>query len=884
MSEFDGLIQIICSATTNVDSRTSAERRLLELLSDPTLLHSYLPLLFTANDTVTFFLCIGLQRFIWKHWLSPSMLTSSDKEMLVNTVVNVLINKVNMLTYTRSKLEQVLATICILSNTLQPILNLLVQPTEPNCFKGLSAVHTLLESALMDDSKIDLSMKQQVHLAITQILQPLTNLACNSMVSVLSSPLTNDSAMLLNISLSVVKVIVTKLPLGEHISEDVISLLLSCIEISQNNTMLHTSAMNSIEIITEIIVKKYIPSSSSNAANNGVKAVDNSINILMGIVIKAVNQLKSFLQRQSLTQDTQNQSDQQENDEKLILALLEFILLFTETHIERCCDNGMIMHGFIQEIVNLTLSNCEVKRVSKLVSIWNELCQVDAAKEYIIQLPDSVVLNVITHMLNVSILSKNAMNPQLNQSLQNANAESVVEYVEEMKIDLVKDVHMNEILSKVVKLFGSASEKVDKEENDNELPQIGLQKDVINVIAILISENKVIKNQLFDMVSGIIGTHMRTVFESNGLSQMNEKITSVVLDTSFTLQLLPVILGKDSCSMIIEQLQSYTIELLAVNNSNSSSNYISKLYNMLIVNINHITGVLLLQFKDLFLSGQHKIFSTMLQCLYNIYTALASPTITSFKTVHINAALKSTLIALMQYLSILEVAQSADIISNMTLLPQLHELFLMLTKLDTLSIENYALLMLVQDSAIFIAHQNGNLANSTSNNNGVSMLLMQLTDLVILCETNINNARINSVYITLARYMSALDVITRHHVIVKPNKRQQLTAALSSLVSLVARIMRLLLHITNQQWEATISTLEPNMSDTSSLTIIHSLVRLTVVLTSGLLQCLGKKTFGKLASDVLEISCAFLESVTDTSGTMDINSLCTETLHDVIAR
>lgn len=68
MDEFDDLVGIICNSSSSLGQRQNAEQRLLEILSDRSQWKQYIMLLQEANDTICFFVCIGFQKLIWKHW------------------------------------------------------------------------------------------------------------------------------------------------------------------------------------------------------------------------------------------------------------------------------------------------------------------------------------------------------------------------------------------------------------------------------------------------------------------------------------------------------------------------------------------------------------------------------------------------------------------------------------------------------------------------------------------------------------------------------------------------------------------------------------------------------------------------------------------------
>jgi hypothetical protein len=94
--------------------------------------------------------------------------------------------------------------------------------------------------------------------------------------------------------LEILKIIIStsKLQIGPHISSEVVNLLFSVAEIGakmEETNILHYCAMSSIEVLTEIMLKKYVPP----PLKNGNQAV-NSVDVLLDIIVKSISLLKLF--------------------------------------------------------------------------------------------------------------------------------------------------------------------------------------------------------------------------------------------------------------------------------------------------------------------------------------------------------------------------------------------------------------------------------------------------------------------------------------------------------------------------------------------------------------------------------------------------------------
>jgi len=395
MDEFDGLIGQICNASCPAPMRAQAEQRLMEILSDRNAWKSYAGLLVQASDMIVFFVCIGFQRLLWRHW---SEISVEDRHLLKETVVTVLSTR-ELQPFAISKVEQLLATFCANTCSIQPAIPLLSaaaevvestsstsgtdqqhqQQSAAMVRRGLSAMRTTLELILSEDPKLYPEHRAPLLGEVQELLQPLCNFtgrACSialadvqqhwqgllqhvaqrqaaaaattpSLLSVSSSTssinLNNSNSnsnssddemgkMLagaltaslnsVSVSLEVLKVIIAKQPIGPHISNDVIDLLFNAAEvgaaaimavnskgreaiiaggtgnttataIGNGNTTsgssgevqklasdFHRVALSAIEVVTELMSKRYLPpvppSSAAAAGAGGAGAVNSS--------------------------------------------------------------------------------------------------------------------------------------------------------------------------------------------------------------------------------------------------------------------------------------------------------------------------------------------------------------------------------------------------------------------------------------------------------------------------------------------------------------------------------------------------------------------------------------------------------------------------------
>jgi predicted metal-dependent TIM-barrel fold hydrolase len=89
-------------------------------------------------------------------------------------------------------------------------------------------------------------------------------------------------------SLQLLKVIISKIPIGNHLNMDVLYMLLSIVEVSATSQDYLLASLNAVEILTEFMSKRFIPTGHSNGDKESVA------NTLVGLVTKAVHILSQY--------------------------------------------------------------------------------------------------------------------------------------------------------------------------------------------------------------------------------------------------------------------------------------------------------------------------------------------------------------------------------------------------------------------------------------------------------------------------------------------------------------------------------------------------------------------------------------------------------------
>lgn len=371
-------------------------KRLLLLQKDPNMWRLHLDSLLHLDDSSVFFVAQGLQHFAWAHW---RVLPAIDRELLVNSVSLVIARRSSSLPqYARSKVEQVLAAACALSGSLAPVLALVVEPGQPGVEAGLSALKTVLEEALSDDKRLTPDHRRQLVGEVTRVALPSVELACRICIESIQTD--SPDGPLIHIAQDVLKAIVSRLPVGAHLTPQLLEVLVVLAERavplptglrSQKHSR---SAIAAINILTELMGKRYIP----RQANCGI---DDGVDILVTLVAKVV----SLLQRFKPACNRRDSAD-------VVLPLLEFIRTFAESHLERClssapCDGTMqaVVLTFLDEFSAISRCLTDVALLLNAVLVWEELVSIAPIRSLILNA--EAATQVTLYFLKCCLVSDN---------------------------------------------------------------------------------------------------------------------------------------------------------------------------------------------------------------------------------------------------------------------------------------------------------------------------------------------------------------------------------------------------------------------------------------------------------------------------------------------
>lgn len=123
LDDLRSLIATACDASVSSTAREGAERKILEIQRSPDTWKIYIELLQNAEDSILFFIGQGLKYAALKYWhhLSPS-----EQKLFTDKVLYCLLTRgTSLMAYSKSKIEQVVSTICIQRGSVSTVLDFL---------------------------------------------------------------------------------------------------------------------------------------------------------------------------------------------------------------------------------------------------------------------------------------------------------------------------------------------------------------------------------------------------------------------------------------------------------------------------------------------------------------------------------------------------------------------------------------------------------------------------------------------------------------------------------------------------------------------------------------------------------------------------------------
>ena len=492
--------------------------RLLILQRDPKKWRFHLELLFRLDDNCVFFMSQGLQHFVWANW---RVISQADKEFLVATILRLISHRGEQLSpYARSKVEQVLAGACALSGSLSSALSLVVEPGHPGAVIGLSVLRTVLEEALSNDKRLTPSHRELLLKEVQNVAIPSTALAHRICYDAVISA--SSDGPLLALSLSILKVIVSSLPIGPHLTADVLDVLCSLAgraisipeggDASPGQSMQcaqHcSSAIAAVQVLSELMGKKYIP--------QDVSVGKSGLDVLVSLAAKVVGLLQKY-------KPVCNHVDNTE----IILPLLEFVRTFVECHLERCTSADVrnatveaVVFTFLDEFAAITFCFTDIELLLEAGLVWEALLNVEPIRPF------------VTH----SETSMRAAMYLLRQSLccNNEDLEiQCMDMAEEINLNLIADADIRRILDGISSISSGIAEGSE---------EAGCMGTSLLSVSTVVACNFVESQKFMDEIKQIVPSMLNELFK--GLSAVTtvnpEKLSAQNMDIHFLISFLPL--------------------------------------------------------------------------------------------------------------------------------------------------------------------------------------------------------------------------------------------------------------------------------------------------------------------------------------------------------
>eukprot|EP01031_Cornospumella_fuschlensis_P032094 gene32094-38813_t len=302
-------------------------------------------------------------------------------------MLSTLTQRSNLQAFAINKIEQVIAVVCIQTVSLGPVVSLL-QDTQSilnnpvRAKQGLSLVYTVFDSILSEDMKIDKKLAKQLQEVAQTIVSPLTNLSCSvcsSIITILHALRSNQAASTnplsslelnnLLVGLKVLKIMISKLPLGSHVSMDVLNLIYTIVEMGGSRVgtspnsitgsvaegtassreidqVLEQGGLMCIEILMEVMTKRYIPVDPS------VKEMGAN-QVIVQLAMKTIHLLKMLREQGQM------------ESHPITIPLLDLVGMYVDAHFERCMSSAFEHNhapayaqvtSFMQELMTLMCS------------------------------------------------------------------------------------------------------------------------------------------------------------------------------------------------------------------------------------------------------------------------------------------------------------------------------------------------------------------------------------------------------------------------------------------------------------------------------------------------------------------------------------------------
>jgi len=420
MEDFIRAAQGVCYGSTNAE-RSAAEAQLSVIIEQEGALAAFLDGLYTAEDTVFFFICLGLQRILWKRW---GQLEQQQQTRVTHILSQCLTERgagtgshssaPALQVFSRRKLEQVMSCACAQLGSLDPVVAVLqalsvsasgeegggdAAAETRRLISSLSLLRTVLEETLnLGDPRLTPQQQEAAQAAAAGMVVPATSLACSTIQRYMSQlgaadPSTRQKHLaLISLSIDTLKVILAKIPIGPHLTADMLHLLFALAQLGAgSDDQLIPVANSALEGLQELMAKRFVPA-------EGLVLLADKAGLLLREFRGACSASSSPL---------------------CLPALLDFVCSFAVTHVARCMQlpgGQATVFQLVQEMVAICTQCKEPEVLVKLTAVWQELLEVETISGYVVGDPDAPQrakmdagekLMLVKHFLFASLCTRN---------------------------------------------------------------------------------------------------------------------------------------------------------------------------------------------------------------------------------------------------------------------------------------------------------------------------------------------------------------------------------------------------------------------------------------------------------------------------------------------
>lgn len=804
LEELRILSKEVCNTAIDRATREKAEKRLLEIQNNDESWQVLLEMVPYCENELLFYIAQGLLNSVRRTWVN---LSEQETNYFTSIILRTLTTRSDISKYVRSKIEQILGSICVSSASLTPVLQLISGENSTNMDYGLSAFRTTLEMVFDSMNRIAPEEQQSLLKQVQDIAMPMTNLIADICRNTSTAP-QEQSKLLLAVDL--LNILVAKIPVGSHITMDVLNLLLSMVERGAMRSAsgegpsasAHLQAMRATDVLVELMGKKYLP-------RNGNE--DTSGDVLVELLKRVVQILRVMSAAEMLPDE----------EEALVEQLMLFVAAFVEHHLDRCLASpsqmmANIIGTFVDELLAVTLAMTQLRSLLRTLQVW-ELFLGDGIRRADLVFERSGV-RLAMYILESSLLLRNTELQESWDEIEDGSA-----------VDVFVDTHTNEILAHIIS--DETKYSVTANANNDESSDAATLVHVAETCLTSLYTSNGCRESLHSAVSLQVQLTISTMM-SNGNNSINNSSSNLcnyaALDCPLLLRLLSI---SSPTKEITPQLCTLLLQLVQGRYYSRGRAYLS-----LLVAVTHLTGRLItsanLAVDDI---------ATSLPCVLSIVQTVYDTTISPAPATVMSAA---SWLLLQFSQAVVPLGKFASLPPHLT-----DWLQNISTELQTLTIRSERVSPSEANTLLWLSS---------------AVLCPSLTSTWLLSELEgLQSKLLVGSHATVI--MSASSFATRVHSLIRlyshmsPSVRQSLAIQLTALPDGLPPLLMMCFQSVSTIVIVSRADGRDNTMPGKLSSVIASSTQL-VALAGGAMECLGGKIFGPVAIKVLEISTSFIES------------------------